>query len=140
LRALIVIVLLLYIVVCMVIGPARMDFFLSRSKGGKTYGEIPVLPIRGENTLYSPQYVELHYKNNPTLWTEQSANTWTAGSIRLGRRWKTGGNLLGLDAQFLESSIFLLSGILRVDVLFLDQKISRWVITGFIGTNIRKAQ
>jgi len=61
----------------------------------KTYDEIPVLPKRGEYTLYSPQYVQLHYKKNPTLWTEQFAETWTAGSIRLGPRWKIGGELTG---------------------------------------------
>ncbi|KAI4610731.1 hypothetical protein J4E83_008345 [Alternaria metachromatica] len=44
----------------------------------KTDDEIPVLPVRGEYTLYSPQYVALHYKNNPTLWTKQFADIWTA--------------------------------------------------------------
>ena len=48
----------------------------------------PVLPIRGEYTLYSPCYQNFHYQNNPTLWTEEFASTWMAGSIRFGQRWR----------------------------------------------------
>ncbi|KAI4644629.1 uncharacterized protein J4E79_011066 [Alternaria viburni] len=53
----------------------------------------PTLPIYGEYTLYSPVYLQTHYKNFPTLWTDQFASTWTAGSICFEKHLGSDGDL-----------------------------------------------
>ncbi|CAA9966849.1 hypothetical protein PTMSG1_10208 [Pyrenophora teres f. maculata] len=66
------------------------------SNGGPVI-DVPRSIVRGEYTLYSPEWMSLHQYNHPHLWTAQSAPTWSAGTLRLGYRWGQSGGMVGLE-------------------------------------------
>jgi len=70
----------------------------SRIQDGTLTDESPVLPIKGEYLLYSPDYFEYHHEEFPTLWTDHFASTWTAGKVYFGKTWGYDGDLGGTCA------------------------------------------
>ncbi|KAI0580820.1 hypothetical protein PtrSN002B_003502 [Pyrenophora tritici-repentis] len=59
--------------------------------------DVPQNIVRGEYTLYSPDWMVFHKHNYSHLWTEQFAATWSAGTLRLGYRWGHDGSPVGLE-------------------------------------------
>ena len=69
--------------------------------------DVPRTIVRGEYTLYSPEFSIMHHQRYPSLWTEQFMRTWSADTLRLGYRWGQGGTIgleltiSGVERQFI---------------------------------------